>query len=194
MQLNKPLAFLLNPPYKNTDENKIIREDKEANYVIDESILQLTGDDAGKERYLAFLGQILNICEEQVRLYPQVQPIVMIFTPTSWLIPRPTYKTFREQWDKHFSFSNGFIITSNEFFSLKGTWPLAFTMWTYSYNEDNKNAVQLFDLTGLKKHQLNNMNWNLDDTELNFQLNDLLSDAKIVKLDNSKGSIKDGAS
>lgn len=85
VQLDKPLAFLLNPPYKNTDENKTIREDKEANYTIDKSILQLTGDDAGKERYLAFLGQILNICEEQVRLYPQVQPVVMIFTPTSWL-------------------------------------------------------------------------------------------------------------
>jgi hypothetical protein len=190
VQLDKPLAFLLNPPYKNTDENKTIREDKEANYVVDESILQLTGDDAGKERYLAFLGQILNICEEQVKLYPQVQPVVMIFTPTSWLIPRPTYKSFREEWDKHFSFSNGFIITSNEFFSLKGTWPLAFTMWTYSYNEDNKNAVQLFDLTVLKKHQLNNVNWNLDDTELNFQLNDLLSDVKIVKLDNSRGDIR----
>ena len=151
VQLDKPLAFLLNPPYKNTDENQTVREDKEAHYTIDESILQLTGEDAGKERYLAFLGQILNICEEQVRLYPQVQPIVMIFTPTSWLIPRPTYKAFRKEWDKHFSFHNGFIITGNEFFSIKGTWPLAFTMWTYDYNEEgNTNTVQLFDLTGLK--------------------------------------------
>lgn len=74
---------------------------------------------------------------------------------------------------------------------MKGTWPLAFTMWTYSYKEDNKNTVQLFDLTGLKKYQLNNVNWNLDDAELNFQLNDLLSDAKVVKLDNSRGSIKE---
>ena len=190
VQLDKPLAFLLNPPYKNTDENVSARVDKEANYTIDKSILQLTGEDAGKERYLAFLGQILNICEEQVRLYPHLQPIVMIFTPTSWLIPRPTYKAFRKEWDKHFSFSNGFIITGNEFFSIKGTWPLAFTMWTYNYNEEvNTNAVQLFDLTGLKKYQLNNVNWNLDDTELNFQLNDFLSDAKIVKIDNSRGYI-----
>jgi hypothetical protein len=128
IQLDKPLAFLLNPPYKNTDENEKIRDDKEANYIIDQSIYDLTGEDAGKERYLAFLGQILNICAEQVKQYPHVQPIVMIFTPTSWLIPRPTYRAFRHRWDNHFSFHNGFIITSNEFFSLKGTWPLAFTM------------------------------------------------------------------
>ncbi len=190
IQLNKPLAFLLNPPYKNTDENQKAREDKEANYVIDESILQITGEDAGKERYLAFLGQILNICAEQVRLFPEVRPVVMIFTPTSWLIPRPTYKPFREQWDNHFNFHSGFLITSNEFFELKGTWPLAFTIWSYNYNSDgNKNIPALHDLTGLRKHQLR-VGWNLDDAELNFQLNDLLTDAKLVKLDNSKGYIK----
>jgi hypothetical protein len=45
-------------------------------------------------------------------------------------------------------------------------------------------------MTGLKKYQLSNVNWNLEDVELNFQLNDLLHDAKVVKLDNSKGYIK----
>ena len=183
--------FSLNPPYKNTDENQIVRADKEANYTIDESILQLTGEDAGKERYLAFLGQILNICKEQVRLYPQVQPIVMIFTPTSWLIPRQNFKEFRYYWDEHFMFHNGFLITSNEFFSLKGTWPLAFTMWAYNYNISYQNSVQLFDLTDLKKYQLNKVNWNLNDAELNFQLNDLLQNLKVIEYNNLKGSIKD---
>ena len=51
--------------------------------------------------------------------------------------------------------------------------------------------MRVLDLTGLKRYQLNNVNWNLDDVELNFQLNDLLHDAKMVKLDNSRGNIKD---
>jgi hypothetical protein len=55
LSLDKPFAFLLNPPYKNTDEHESARESADANYTIHPSILELTGEDAGKERYLAFL-------------------------------------------------------------------------------------------------------------------------------------------
>lgn len=91
IQLDKPIAFLLNPPYKNTDENIKEREGREANYQIHSDIIALTGEDAGKERYLAFLGQILKIAEWQAQANNSLHAIVMIFTPTSWLIPRPTY-------------------------------------------------------------------------------------------------------
>ncbi len=53
MALDKPLAFLLNPPYKNTDENQQARVNTDSNYTIYEDILELTGPDAGNERYLA---------------------------------------------------------------------------------------------------------------------------------------------
>lgn len=65
-KFDKPLAFLLNPPYKNTDENEEVRDDVDASYQIHPSILELTGNDAGKERYLAFLGQIINISRVQM--------------------------------------------------------------------------------------------------------------------------------
>ena len=139
--LDKPIAFLLNPPYKNTDENQKVRDDTESSYTIDPSILALTGEDAGKERYLAFLGQILNIAKEQVSMNPKLEPVVMIFTPTSWLIPRPTYLNFRKIWDEHFLYDNGFIITSNEFFKLDGKWPLAFTMWKYNHPIDGNSSA-----------------------------------------------------
>lgn len=184
------MAFLLNPPYKNTDENQKVREDKDAEYGIDKSIIELTGEDAGKERYLAFLGQILNISKEQAAEKKELTPVVMIFTPTSWLLPRPTYKAFREKWDRYFHFQSGFIITSNEFFKLQGTWPLAFTIWAYSDKEEgNDNNLLLHDLTTLNKETLN-INWTLDDKTLDFQLNEILSDAKLVRLDNSKGDIR----
>src|ERR1035437_3761311 len=189
--LDKPLAFLLNPPYKNTDENQKVREEKDAQYEIHESILQLTGEDAGKERYLAFLGQILNICKEQVKEHHELKPIVMIFTPTSWLIPRPTYKSFREIWDKHFQFHSGFLITSNEFFKLDGKWPLAFTIWAYQPNEKgNENKILLHDLTQLKKSDLN-INWNVEDKILNYQLNEILKNSKVIKFGNYRKVIKD---
>jgi len=189
--LDKPIAFLLNPPYKNTDEKQALREQTEAHYKIDPSILKLTGEDAGKERYLAFLGQIINMAEVQHAQNQALKPVVMVFTPTSWLIPRPTYVAFRKAWDKHFKYHNGFIVTSNEWFKLDGKWPLAFTIWAYEPNEaGNENEVKVSDLTHLSRPDLN-INWNDEDDKVEKELFKVLKTVSEVKLNNSKGSIKD---
>ncbi|HJP64178.1 MAG TPA: hypothetical protein VJ844_12090, partial [Mucilaginibacter sp.] len=100
VEFDKPLAFLLNPPYKTTDENQERREKTDAHYEIDPSILALTGEDAGKERYATFLGQILLMSKAQHKEDLGLNPVVMIFTPTSWLMPRSTFGPFRHQCTK----------------------------------------------------------------------------------------------
>jgi hypothetical protein len=182
-EIDKPLAFLLNPPYKNTDENASNREEKNADYEIHPDILELTGADAGKERYLAFLGQIMKLCEVQVAKMPDAKPLVMIFTPTSWLVPRPTYVGFRKKWDKQFKYLNGFITTSNEFFKLQGKWPLAFTIWEYNPSEDRTNEVEMLDLTELKKSDLS-YNWLSYYEDLDPVLLDFLKKYKRTKYEN----------
>lgn len=187
---DKPIAFLLNPPYKNTDEKQEVREQTESHYEIDPSILQLTGEDAGKERYLAFLGQIINMSKAQNLQNPDLKPIVMVFTPTSWLIPRPTYVAFRKVWDQHFKYHNGFIVTSNEWFKLDGKWPLAFTIWAYEPNEaGNDNEVMVSDLTHLSRPDLN-INWNDEDDKVEKELFKVLKTVSEVTLDNSRGDIR----
>jgi hypothetical protein len=191
ISFDKPIAFLLNPPYKNTDENVNARESTGSEYEIDQSILDLTGPDAGKERYLAFLGQILNISKLQALEHKDLHPVVMIFTPTSWLIPRPTYIGFRKKWDQHFKFHSGFIITSNVWFKLDGKWPLAFTIWTYNYNEEgNENTVKVLDLTHLEKPEVN-LAWNADDVVIRNELKNLLSGSQTINLSQKRESIKD---
>lgn len=166
IKIDKPLAFLLNPPYKNIKENEKVRKTNEANYQIDQSILDITGDEAAQERYLAFLGQILNISKVQAN--ENLFPVLLVFTPTSWLVPRPAFKKFREVWDLHFKYESGFIITSNEFFKLDGKWPLAFTIWAYNPKEGgNKNSINLVDLSDIVNSDLRQIDWNLDDLELN---------------------------
>lgn len=195
VSIDKPLAFLLNPPYKNTDEDKKVRVDKDAHYELHPSILSLTGEDAGKERYLAFLAQIINICNFQVEREhhkKDFNPLLMIFTPTSWLIPRATYVPFRKTFDKYFEYEDGFLITSNEFFAIDGKWPLAFTIWSYKYNEQgNKNKILIRDFTHLNKKNLEIINWydTLDNIQKNVK--QFTDSAKIVKLDNSRGEIRD---
>lgn len=205
LALDKPLAFLLNPPYKNTDENEKNRENSESNYEINPDILALTGEDAGKERYLAFLAQILLICKEQVKQCPDFQPLLMIFTPTSWLIPRPTYVKFREIFDTYFEYKTGFLTTSNEFFKLDGKWPVAFTVWQFrspNLSSLRQNLSGLEDLTGLSANQINIhdftklskknllLNWNDEDENLDKILNYFLKNAPIVHLNNTRGDIR----
>jgi hypothetical protein len=190
LTIDKPLAFLLNPPYKNTDENEAIRDSTEANYKIHESIISITGEDAGKERYLAFLGQILNIAKYQADKNPKFEPIVLIFTPTSWLIPRPTYVNFRKTWDSYFKFEDGFIITSNEFFKLQGKWPLSFTIWRFDPEAKRENHVKVYDYSSVKHNDLN-INWNLGDEELKFIVESKISNFKKIVFDNSRGNIRD---
>ncbi|GAB4233118.1 MAG: hypothetical protein Tsb0034_06180 [Ekhidna sp.] len=187
MTLDKPLAFLLNPPYKNTDENVSVREGTEAEYEINPDILELTGNDAGKERYLAFLGQILLMAKYQKEKYNIHPPLVLIFTPTSWLIPRPTYVDFRKKWDAHFKYESGFIITSNEFFKLKGKWPLAFTIWSYEPEEDRSNEVKLLDLTELKRADLN-IGWN--DEEVENKIEKVLNGKHKILFSNKREDIR----
>ncbi|MBX2972706.1 MAG: hypothetical protein KF797_06355, partial [Flavobacteriales bacterium] len=190
IKLDKPLAFLLNPPYKTTDEGEERRVATDASYEVHPSIIDLTGDDAGKERYLAFLAQILNIAREQARLFPGSKPMVMVFTPTSWLLPRTTYKPFRAVWDREFKYHGGFIVTSSEWFKLKGTWPLAFTLWAYDpVTDDRANDVQVLDLTGLHKADLN-ISWNAPESELRAAVQSILSGIPSVELNDHRGSIR----
>ena len=191
LKLDKPIAYLLNPPYKNTDENEEKRIGKEAEYVTHPTIIDFTGEDAAKERYLAFLAQIINLSETQIAKNPDLKPMILIFTPTSWLIPRPAYKEFREKFDKYFKYENGFVVTSYEFFKLSGRFPISFTIWNYNYTaKGNKNIIKLNDYTGLKSEDLN-INWNIPFEELDKKVLKTLKGSKKVLFNNSRGDIRE---
>ncbi|MBK8396311.1 MAG: hypothetical protein IPL26_13905 [Leptospiraceae bacterium] len=191
LKLDKPIAYLLNPPYKNTDENEEKRIGKEAEYLTHPTIIDFTGEDAAKERYLAFLAQIINLSETQIAKNPDLKPMILIFTPTSWLIPRPAYKEFREKFDKYFKYENGFVVTSYEFFKLSGRFPISFTIWSYNYTaKGNKNIIKLNDYTGLKSEELN-INWNIPFEELDKKVLKVLKGSKKVLFNNSRGDIRD---
>jgi hypothetical protein len=189
--LDKPFAFLMNPPYKNTDENAGKRSRTDSGYDIHPSILSITGADAGKERYLAFLGQILRMAQAQVAEYPGFRPAILIFTPTSWLIPRPTYVPFRALFDEYFEYEDGFVITSNAFFKLKGNWPLAFTVWTYreDVTPGAKNEIKVRDFTHLNRKNFD-FNWDVAEDVAQRPLEKTVEEAAIVNLSAKRGDIR----
>jgi hypothetical protein len=191
LRMDKPLAFLLNPPYKSTDENEDNRADKAANYGVHASITAHTGEDAAKERYLTFVAQILNICQRQVQQSPELQPLLLIFTPTSWLIPRPTYVPFRKVFDAHFQYEDGFVVTSNEFFKLQGRWPVAFTLWRYQPDPTRQNHVTVRDLTNLTARQLFRFDWNTPAELLDGLLEPVMEKAQAVNLGEKRITVKE---
>jgi len=107
----------------------------------------------------------MNIAQWQHANNEVLKPVVMIFTPTSWLIPRPTYAAFRKKWDGQFKYHSGFIVTSNEFFKLEGKWPLAFTIWVHEPEAERENKVEVYDLTGLKRADLD-IDWGAEDEKV----------------------------
>ncbi|AWM34435.1 hypothetical protein [Hymenobacter nivis] len=190
--LDKPFAFLLNPPYKNTDERQDVRDANEATYAIDPDILEMTGPDAGNERYLGFLGQITRLALAQVAQYPDFQPVLLVFTPTSWLIPRPTYAAFRARFDQHWQYETGFLTTSNEFFKLNGKWPVAYTIWKWrggtEAHEGARNTITVRDLTGLKKQDLDKA-FSMAGEE-DALLSDFVTAASVVTLGSERHDIR----
>ncbi len=189
LSLNKPIAFLLNPPYKNIRESNELRHNTNSDYQIDSTILDITGSDGSKERYLSFLAQILNISDILFQR-DNNKSLLFIFTPTSWLLPRDAFIPFRNYFDTFFKFIDGFIVKSNEFFKLNGAWPLAFTIWQFDYDTKRKNEIFLHDFTNLTKSSLA-INWNDNEKQINSFINNCIEVNKNINLSKNRSNIRE---
>ncbi len=188
--IDKPFAFLLNPPYKNTREEEIFRTNTNSDYKIYEGLLDLIKLDAGKERFALFLAQILELSKIQKAKGIVEDPVIFIFTPTSWLIPRIGFKVFREIFDKYFKFQGGFFVKSSEFFEVDGNWPVAFTIWKYKENLKNVNDVILYDYSHIKRDDLR-INWEEDYKTLNKNISKILKGNKKVDLSKLRTDLRE---
>lgn len=156
---NKPIAFLCNPPYRSDDDQSA----DSISYDIHESIVELIGNDCSKERSSCFLAQMKLICSHAKESGFPDDSLLMLFTGTSWLSKREIYKNVRNEIFENFEDVGGFLVNSKEFFDVKGTFPIAFTVWKYKANAKNLDAdrpIELIDLTNLKRSELQNINWN----------------------------------
>ncbi|MBO7497210.1 MAG: hypothetical protein J6T98_11725 [Salinivirgaceae bacterium] len=190
-QLDKPLAFLMNPPYKSTDENEGKRVSTDSDYDTHPSIMELTGNDAAKDRCLAFLGQILNIARWQHSQNPEMNPLLMIFTPTSWLFPRQTFIPFRKIFDRYFKYEKGFIVNGKEFFKDVEKFPIAFTIWRFDQSDgERKNIVKIDDFCHLAKRDLQEIRWKDSLDNLSGQIRQKLEGYRTILLALNENEIR----
>jgi hypothetical protein len=155
---DKPLAFLCNPPYRSDDDQAA----SAISYQIHPSILALTGTDGANERYCCFLAQMKLICEAAADSGLPGEALLLLFTKSAWLTKRPIFQNIRSHILGSFEPVAGFLVQARQFFDIKGSWPVAFTVWRYKgadANLDASRSVSLLDLTWVTKKQLAQIPW-----------------------------------
>jgi hypothetical protein len=173
---DKPIAFLCNPPYRSDDDQTA----GTSGYEIDPAIVELTGRDAASERYCCFLAQMKLISEAAEDSGLPGDSLLLLFTKSAWLTKRAIFEKIRSEILGSFDNLGGMLVDGREFFQIKGSWPVAFTMWRYRGRNAKLNAeraIPLRDMTWLKRDRLAAIQWG-DDTHVEQECRKLFRDPR----------------
>jgi len=193
---DRPLAFLCNPPYKADDNNLVYENDSRAiakGYKVHESVTNLTGADAGDERYCCFLAQMKLICDAARSNGLPDKSLLLIFTKSAWLTRRPIFTDIRAHMLDAFEDVTGILVKGDEFFDVRGSWPVAFSLWRYKAKGEKlvkDRTVPLLDLTWVKKKQLAEIPWDQPD-EMEYACQQILSQSEQVEVGIERTSIRE---
>lgn len=151
-KLNKPLAVICNPPYRNQKNIK----DEYYKYDVHESLVEIAGKDASNDLFVAFLAQITEICRlAEEGSFPE-NSVVLLFTHSGWLSGKKSYSKICDHFLSRFQEKMGFIVNSTEFFEGTEEWPLVVSLWQHqpSADLDSKREIKFQNLMSLKRSQL----------------------------------------
>lgn len=158
---NRPLAFLCNPPYRSDDDQSA----DTVPYKVNEAIAEIIGKDAVSERYCCFLAQMKLVCKEAPENGIPEDSVLLLFSKAAWLTRRPMFQQVRRAIVGSFEDLGGILVNGKEFFDIKGSFPIAFTMWRFRGDGvlDSERNVPLLDLTWMKKSSVSSIPWSNSD-------------------------------
>lgn len=191
---DRPLAFLCNPPYKD-DDNNLVYEQK-ANgkgYKVHDSVMNLTGADAGDERYCCFLAQMKLICDAARSNGLPDNSLLLIFTKSAWLTRRAIFSDIRAHMLEAFDDVTGVLVKGDEFFDVKGSWPVTFSLWRYKAKGEKlvkDRSVPLYDLTWVRKKQLSEIPWDRPE-EMEQACQQIIGQSEQVEVGIARTSIRE---
>lgn len=175
---DKPLAFLCNPPYRSDDDQSA----SSISYGVHPSIVDLTGNDGASERYCCFLAQMKLICEQAESSGLPGNSLLLLFTKAAWLTDRPVFQKIRSEILGSFEDVGGIIVNGKEFFDVKGSFPVVFTIWRHNSSGkalDATRPVNIIDMTWMKHADLSNVNWD-SQKKYSEECENLINDARSV--------------
>lgn len=146
LEQNKPIIFFLNPPYsKNTGGGKLgATSEKNCYTPIREEMNKNKIGACSANLYTQFLYRIKMIKEQ----YNLTDAHIALFSPTNWLCGE-SFKCFRTEFFKHFSFNNGVLFNAGHFADVATNWGISFSIWnsgeTANKHNFNYNLIDNID-------------------------------------------------
>ena len=146
LEENKPIIFFLNPPYsKNTGGGKLgATSEKNCYTPIREEMNKNKIGACSANLYTQFLYRIKMIKEQ----YNLTDVHIALFSPTNWLCGE-SFKCFRTEFFKHFSFNNGVLFNAGHFADVATNWGISFSIWnsgeTANKHNFNYNLIDNID-------------------------------------------------
>ena len=135
---NKPIVFLINPPYARNNGGGINGSTSES--VCDTLVnKQMKKDKIGAcsaNLYAQFMYRILLIKKQ----YNITNLFVGLFSPTLYLCGG-SWKNFRTAWLNDFSFTDGCTFKASHFADCADNWGIAFSFWANGACEDKENFI-----------------------------------------------------
>ena len=180
VKADKPIAFLCNPPYRSDDDQAATG----IAYEVHPSIVSLIGADAASERYCCFLAQMKLICDQAKESGLPDRSVLLLFTETSWLTNRPIFRQVRYELLKSFEAVDGIVVNSKQFFDVRGSFPIAFTIWLYRSAPmalDGERPIVLRDTTWVSKQQLAALPWH-DSKSVDTACEEILADKRTISV------------
>ena len=135
LEQNKPIVFLLNPPYATSASGKG-KEGKGgvSNTMVYEQMISDKIGGASQNLYLQFLYRIMMIKKQ----YNLTNVYIGLFSPLNFL-SGANRKIFRSAFFKEFAYNNGVLFKASHFADVADTWGIGFSIWNSGVNADNSN-------------------------------------------------------
>ena len=144
LKADKPIIFLMNPPYGTASSRSGNTKTGIGNTKINELMKEDKIGACSSNLYAQFIYRVMRI-KKNCNL---TNCHICMFTPVSYLCSS-SYKHFRKAFFKEFSFKSGFLFSANYFSNVSSGWGIAFTVWKYgettNINDFNLDIVDYID-------------------------------------------------
>lgn len=138
LESNKPIIFLINPPYATAANGKTDSESKEgcAKTIINEEMVNGGFGNGSRNLYAQFLYRIVKIKEQ----YNLTNVHICLFSPTLFL-SGISYKVFRGYFCKEFAYNIGVQFKASHFADVADNWGISFSIWNNGETTDKNNFI-----------------------------------------------------
>ena len=132
---NKPIIFLINPPYaNNTGDNGTGTKEKVCYTMVREKMKEKKMDACIANLYSQFLYRIIMIKEQ----YNLTNVHIGLFSPTLFL-SGDSFKIFRKYFLNEFAFDNAVQFRASHFADVADNWGISFSIWSNGETTDKNN-------------------------------------------------------